>query len=80
MNVRLHITEINCNRCHTSSCTWHSIIMLVSLRSTINILGKTMEVSGGEPSDSTKAMLAEFERRKRVNSSHCIGNYNNKLL
>ena len=25
-----------------------------------------MEVTGGEPSDSTKAMLAEFERRKRV--------------
>ena len=25
-----------------------------------------MEVSSGEPSDSTKAMLAEFERRRRV--------------
>lgn len=28
-----------------------------------------MEVTGGEPSDSTKAMLAEFERRKRVSQS-----------
>ncbi|XP_067945860.1 U4/U6 small nuclear ribonucleoprotein Prp4-like [Watersipora subatra] len=28
--------------------------------------GNTMEITGGEPSDSTKAMLAEFERRKRA--------------
>jgi len=25
-----------------------------------------MEISGGEPSDSTKAVLAEFDRRRRV--------------
>ena len=30
-----------------------------------------MEISGGEPSDSTLAMLAEFERRKRVKYLDC---------